>query len=514
MDVDITLKSGKRVTYYDIPDGVSPDEVEARAAKDHGEGVELLERVKAQQPEQPQPKQETLGGNVATMLGNAPKSAANAAVGLYETVTSPIQTIKALGDAAGGAVHKALPDSVNTFIQKFREPGAIAREIEAANAVGRHYKDRFGGDEAIKNTLMNDPVGLLLDVSGLGALGAGVARGAGSALRATPSNALRQAGAQAPKVADALTKISDATNPLVGVQKAARLPGWAIEKIGLNLTPRQRELAKSKLLNKVSDGDEAAVLRALDNPPKTLPGERVTAISAVADKVNAPAFVAAGDLVGDKYGAKVGRATKVGNEQARLGAVRTIGKDEATLKAATDNRAAQAKASYDQAYAQAVKADKDLLQIMGDPYVKTAWPDAAKVAEARGVNVQTNLLEHMHLVKLSLDKMLKKTGDSALGSFEKGSVKSAKSRLIDWMKSKSPDYDAARTQFAANSRPINQMEVGQYLEKKLAAPLQGAERPAAFANALSDAPTTIQRSRPSGRSVSSIRVAAPTSPSP
>jgi len=431
------------------------------------------------------------------MLGNAPKSAANAAVGLYETVTSPIQTIKALGDMAGGAVHKALPDSVNTFIQKFREPGAIAREIEAANAVGRHYKDRFGGDEAIKNTLMNDPVGLLLDVSGLGALGAGVARGAGSALRATPSNALRQAGAQAPKVADALTKLSDATNPLVGAQKAARLPGWAVEHLGLNLTGRQRDLAKSKLLNKAADGSSDVVLKGLENPPKALlPGERVNAITAVADKANAPAFVAVGDLVGETYGAKVGRATKEANEAARLAEVRKTAGTKDKLKKAEEAREAAADKAYKQAYKKRVEPDSVLEALSKDPFIRDAVKESNKISESRGL-VRRDLLERSHLVKKALDDSLARTGDFALSELAAIEVGKARTRLLAWMDSKSPEYAAARAKFTADSKPIDRMKLGQYLEKKILDPLE-REKPGQVANALRNEDSSIYAATNSG----------------
>jgi hypothetical protein len=72
-------------------------------------------------------------------------------------------------------------------------------------------------------------------------------------------------------------------------------------------------------------------------------------------------------------------------------------------------------------------------------------------------------------------------------------VTAVKNQLVDWLETKAPDYKAARTTFADMSKPINQMQVGQYLEGKLATPLDVGERANVFAGALKDAPGTIKR---------------------
>jgi hypothetical protein len=69
-----------------------------------------------------------------------------------------------------------------------------------------------------------------------------------------------------------------------------------------------------------------------------------------------------------------------------------------------------------------------------------------------------------------------------------------KDRLVGWLETKAPEYGQARTTFAAKSKPINQMEVGQYLEGKLTAPLgAGEQRAGVFATAVRDAAGTIKR---------------------
>ena len=93
-------------------------------------------------------------------ISNIPASAKRFAGGLYEAVTSPIQTVKGVLDIGAGALQKVLPESAVNFINQFEgNPAAAARAIEAANAAGGLIKDRYGSYESIKRTFAEDPVG-------------------------------------------------------------------------------------------------------------------------------------------------------------------------------------------------------------------------------------------------------------------------------------------------------------------------------------------------------------------
>jgi hypothetical protein len=129
-----------------------------------------------------------------------------------------------------------------------------------------------------------------------------------------------------------------------------------------------------------------------------------------------------------------------------------------------------------------------------DPYIKQAMPEAARLSQSQGITFETNPTLYLHNVKISLDDMLSKTGDTALARGARSQVMDVRKRLLGWLESKVPEYGAARTTFAEKSKPINQMEVGQYLEGKLTAPLKGgAERAGVFATAVEDAPGTLKR---------------------
>jgi hypothetical protein len=168
-------------------------------------------------------------------ITNLPASAKKFAGGLYEAVTNPVQTVMGVLDVGAGALQKALPESAINFINQFEgNPNAAVRAVEAANAVGGMYKDRYGSYEGIKRTLAEDPVGAAADLSTL------LTGGSMATSRV------------APNVSQALQTASVATNPLSAVTKPAQALLAAKQQILPNA------LAKQQQLNAVRD----ATLRA------------------------------------------------------------------------------------------------------------------------------------------------------------------------------------------------------------------------------------------------------------
>ena len=100
----------------------------------------------------------------------------------------------------------------------------------------------------------------------------------------------------------------------------------------------------------------------------------------------------------------------------------------------------------------------------------------------------------LHYLKLALDKKMKRTGDSALSDTEKEAVVALQKQLVSWLGKKNPAYETARAAHEAASRPINQMKVGQDLQRAITAPVSGAERAASFGNALRTAENKVSAS--------------------
>jgi hypothetical protein len=114
-------------------------------------------------------------------IDNFGSSAKKAGSDFVQPFIHPIDTAKALGTLAAGTVGKMVPDSW----------GGRWESEDVADAVGKHFSDRYGGSEELKRTIATDPAGFLLDastiLSGGGALAAklpGVAGKVGSFMKA------------------------------------------------------------------------------------------------------------------------------------------------------------------------------------------------------------------------------------------------------------------------------------------------------------------------------------------
>ena len=74
--------------------------------------------------------------------------------------------------------------------------------------------------------------------------------------------------------------------------------------------------------------------------------------------------------------------------------------------------------------------------------------------------------------------------------FISGQLKDVKDALSNAL----PGYNEAQAKFKEMSKPVNTMQIGQQLESALTSPLnEGQTRPAAFASAVANAPTTIKK---------------------
>lgn len=255
-------------------------------------------------------------------------------------------------------------------------------------------------------------------------------------------------------------------------------------------------------LDKLTGTDKEKIVNALRSVDEKVAGSSPTAAEAVADIPGATALA--------KYQTTLARQGETGasakfavreaeQEAARLASIRTVGQTPAVLATAKAARSADATRNYGDAFSKVIVADPKLAQLASNPFFKDALPDAVKLAEANGVSAKTDLTQFLHYVKLSLDKQLTKTGDTALSSAEKQAVTAAKKELTAWVNAKNPAYQQAREAFAAASKPINQMEIGQFLEGKLQVALKDKENAGAFAQAVMEAPSTIKKA--SGQAV-------------
>ena len=291
-------------------------------------------------------------------------------------------------------------------------------------------------------------------------------------------------------------------NTLAGTAVGGALPaGWELAKglgrLGRNLVqpftnPNQ---AAGRLANTVAGENAPAVRQALGANTEQGVTAGQAAVPAQSAEFNALQDLAAQRRPSDYVGIQKTQ------DAARLAELRTVGQDPAALGAAITARAADAKVNYADAFAQSLRADPKLAQLMTNPYVKDQIPTALKVAEAEGITPKGDLTQFLHYIKIGMDKELSKVGNDALSSTQQKAVGNAKDELVAWLAKSNPKYDIARAEFATASKPINQMEIGQELEKKLVPALsdEAKQRATVFAQALRDAPQTIKRATGSPR---------------
>jgi len=475
---------------------------------------------------------------------NAPASAGKFATGMLEMVTSPLQTLTGILDIGAGALRNALPKPVVNFVDQFdSDPAAAKRASAAATAAGGMYADRYGDYESIKRTFAEDPVGAVGDLSTL--LGGG-----GAAARAAGATATGNALAKAAAATNVARPFAAAVE--VPVQLAARGVGavrnaldpksaayiTAAEGRGgeiLNALRNPTELVQG---SQPTAAQAAAPVGATRfsvlgaSSAKTLPtpyfergeAQKSAQLAAVRQVGKTPEELKAAEAARaatakELYGVS-DEATLPGRErQFRPVQVGTTPKG-APLKEVESGVPQMVEAGVDPLTNQPImkpvssvggqpiyehvvagyKYDPELVKLMERPAVKAAFDDAATIAANNSVPMFTNegklTGKGAHLVKLALDDAANPTPGTPLAANAANAIQTAKKSYLAWVEDKVPAYGTARETFAAESKPINQMQVGQYLEGKLT-PALGEEtarlRSAGYAAALKEAPGTIKR---------------------
>jgi hypothetical protein len=213
---------------------------------------------------------------------------------------------------------------------------------------------------------------------------------------------------------------------------------------------------------------------------------------------------------------------------AQLAAVQQVGKTPAELKAAESIRSATARELYGISDKAMVPADKTFTGLLDRPSMDKVIARASELAAEKGIPFQIGqnrppqtiasaILDaegrpmgvttipgevakypgsSLHMMKMAFDDLIKNPERFGIGANEVGAINSTRGKFLNWVEDKAPDYKTARETFAAQSKPINQMQVGQFLEGKLT-PALGEEtarlRAAGYAGALDQAPGTIKR---------------------
>lgn len=413
-------------------------------------------------PEQP-PTRRAWGDVPGEALTNIPSSAGKFVGGLYEAITSPIQTVKGMWDIGAGALQNITPQGIKDFINRFEtNPAAAKQAVNAANAVGGFYKQRYGTEEGFKEALATDPVGVASDFSML------VTGAAGLTSRVAPT------------ISKGLGTVGAYINPAAPITKAAEYGlGLTAKGVGnvIDFMQGQRPQVRAGSIIRNALTEEGrtpqnvlAAQLALQNAP---PG--VTVRQALAD-VTSPQIQYLGELVQSETAPGAALAVQRAQEAARAARLQAVTPDIQT--------------------AQAMRAN-----VAGPLYTAATQPTTAVATAPLVQNIDNILAANPGNTKLVSALNQVKSGLEASTTAEQ--VSSVLDNLKDLIATKDnkfivknlvdvksnieqalPGYQRAQQVFAAASPPVNQARVLGAMQDVLAQPLGVGERAGPFMTAM------------------------------
>jgi len=192
---------------------------------------------------------------------------------------------------------------------------------------------------------------------------------------------------------------------------------------------------------------------------------------------------------------------------ARLAVVDEIAGTEADRVIAEALRASTAKQNYGLAVKAGIDPERleamrpQLIDLLSRPSIKEAKAVAAKLAREKGIKkLNFASVQGLDWIKKGLDEQISSAAKagSSVGKEKLAALLQTKTDLLATIEQLSPGYRHARSTFAAQSKPINRMDVGQFLKAKLTSSLDetAAQRAGVFSGALHDAPKTIKSALP------------------
>lgn len=397
------------------------------------------------------------------MLANLPSSAGQFATGLYEAVTSPIQTVKGLAQLGGGAAIAALPKSAQDWlISVANDPEKVKQSIAMAKAVGGDYAKRYGTQEGFKEALATDPVSVVSDFSTL------LTGGAAATAKVAPAvSAALATGAAYTNPAGLITKPVE-----YGVGLAGKAAGNAIDTFqGQRAAVRAGNIVRNALTEEGRTPQNLlAAQMALQNAP-----QGTTVRQALAD-VMSPQVQYLGQMVESKTAPGRAESVRQAQQANRVSSMQAVTPDLATAEAL---RATATTPLYTAATQPGIAVSTAPLVQKIDGLL-AANPGNAKLVSAlnqvkAGLEASTNAQQ----VSSVLDNIKGLIGDKDNKFIVKNlvAVKSDLEKVL-------PGYEQAQKVFAATSGPVNQAKVLNAMQDILQAPLGVGERAGPFMTAM------------------------------
>jgi pyruvate/2-oxoglutarate dehydrogenase complex dihydrolipoamide acyltransferase (E2) component len=377
-------------------------------------------------------------------LGRSAKRVANmVGIGGYDEAAAKADEAldKPLMDTSAGAWGKGLTDAGLTFVPGLKGAQAITKGVQAGARMLPRAAGVFKGVAPYA-----------------GAAGSGAIIGAAT----TPEDMSGGAttGALAGTAGEAGGRVLSAA---YGGAKAAVEPLW--------------QSGRERILKRTFDRfatDPAKVRAAAANPVEYVPGVTPTLAEATMDPGIAQLQRGAASASPDVASAL---AQARGQQFAGYkGVLDDLAGNDGRMEFFTAARGTAADDLYGQARAAGLAPTREANQLMKDlmqrPSVQQAMTEARKLAREKGIKIDdpAGSVEGLQFVKKALDGQIgaaRTSGNTELAS----ALKETQDKLLGYLDMASPMHGEARRTFAAMSRPINQMAIGQKLRDTALPPL-------------------------------------------
>jgi hypothetical protein len=421
---------------------------------------------------------------------SAPGDLAKQLTGLKEAIESPVQTLGGLFDLAAGALRETVPAPIRKIVDYFdSDPEAAARASAAAKAVGGEYAENYGSWEAIKRSIAERPVSTVSDLSLLLSGGAGLTKlGAKATATVAPS-----VSAPLAQTASALQTGARRTDPFSAIAPVVETGGKMVGA-GANYLARVSNPKFSALID-ASEGRGQAIINALRNYDEYVAGGQPTAAVAATPAGSTKYAALQADVSGRTLPTEY-YERDIANKAARARALEPIAQDDVAMAAAVKGRKDVSDPLY-KAAEQGVADVSGVVKVVDDLIAKNPGNTEllremreirrGLIADRKTGALRTDAKEITSVIDGLKARLAKEDN-----KFIKGQLKEVRELLVDAV----PGYRAAQEAFGQASKPINIMQVGQYLEGKLKPAIETpvGETAGRFSQALKEAPTTIKRS--------------------
>lgn len=290
-----------------------------------------------------------------------------------------------------------------------------------------------------------------------------------------------------------------------------------------------QQLATEGLQRTVNYEEAQKVISALDRRSgEMVPGSPVTAADAIARANREQALKGNPDRFGSQLVSLQGDLSKLPETTSQLNTTKLM-QEQARQKVLDEGSGtdfkyaakeailkANAEENYGKLKNTIMKGDDHLSTLLARPSMEAAVGLAEKIARERsdvfklGKNVEattepTGVLDaagnplmrdvpasfakypapSLQYVKMAMDKIIKDPKDFGLDGLKSKEMIQTRNELVNWMTSKSKDYERANAQYAIDKAPLNQMDLWRLLRGKLVTPT-GKESPGTFLRTLQD----------------------------